>query len=347
MLVGIHKDPFGRFSAFLERYEKILDFNGVAHIRLDASQPDFWERVSELNLFIFRWRQYDDERQMAKAILPIVEREMHIKCFPDLATCWHYDDKIRQYYLLKEHGYPIIQSWVFWDKKAALKWLESASFPLVFKLKGGAGSNNVILIKGRPRAKRLVRRMFGKGMLSGHIPGIDTIRFKDFILYKAVRKMGGNLLRAIRGEDISLDWQVHKNYCYFQKYLPNNNFDTRVTIIGERAFAFRRLSREKDFRSSGSGKIDYDINKIDVKFLQIALKVSKEMRFQSMAYDFLYNERGEQEFCEISYTYLDTAVYNCPGYWDSGLNWHEGHYWPQYFQLMDLLALSDLKQPVP
>ena len=62
-----------------------------------------------------------------------------------------------------------------------------------------------------------------------------------------------------------------------------------------------------------------------------------------MAYDFLYDENKKPAFSEISYTYQDVAVRNCPGYWDSDLNWNEGHYWPQYFQLMDALNLPDLK----
>ena len=64
-----------------------------------------------------------------------------------------------------------------------------------------------------------------------------------------------------------------------------------------------------------------------------------------MAYDFLRTQNNELQFCEISYTYSDFAIYNCPGYWDSALTWHEGHYWPQYFQLMDALNLPGLKQP--
>ncbi len=103
--------------------------------------------------------------------------------------------------------------------------------------------------------------------------------------------------------------------------------------------------RDNDFRASGSGKIDYNIDKVDKKCIKIAFKVSKQLQFQSMAYDFIYNENNEPEFSEMSYTYLDTAIYNCPGYWDSNLNWHEGHYWPQYFQLMDALKMPELKQP--
>lgn len=345
MIVGIHKDPYGKFCKFLQRYEAILDYNGIDYIRLETSQPNFWEQVEKLDLFIFRWRQIDDQRHMAKSIIPIVEKEMKVKCFPNMATCWHFDDKTRQYYLLRQNNFPIIECWVFWDKKQALKWLEIAKMPIVFKLSGGAGSYNVILVKSMAQATKLINRMFGKGMMSGRIPDKTALRFKELSLYKTVHRWGGNIFRIMRDEDISPDWQVHKNYVLFQKYLPKNNYDTRVTTIGNRAFAFRRFVRKNDFRASGSGKIDYDVQQIYKRCIEIAIKVSKKLQFQSMAYDFLENHNNEPEICEISYTYVDSAIYNSPGYWDSDLNWHKGHFWPQYFQLVDALNLPDLKQP--
>ncbi len=69
------------------------------------------------------------------------------------------------------------------------------------------------------------------------------------------------------------------------------------------------------------------------------------MNFQSMVNDFLYNENGESEFLEISYTYLDSVPYSCPGYWDDNLVWHEGHFWPQTLILQDLLGMNNLMQP--
>jgi hypothetical protein len=246
---------------------------------------------------------------------------------------------------LKHHGFPVVESWIFWSKKEALNWIENAVFPLIFKLKGGAGSRNVVLVKTKSQAKRLINRMFHRGIFSRGIPGFGNVKFKDFNLYKTIHRWGGNILRKLRDEDISPFWQIHKNYVMFQKFLDKNDFDTRVTIIGKRAFAFRRFSRYKDFRSSGSGKIDCNVDKIDRVFIKKSFEISNKMKFPSMAYDFLYNENGEPGLCEISYTYSDVAVRNCPGYWDSKLNWHRGHYWPQYFHLMDALNLPDLKQP--
>ncbi|MBA7521913.1 hypothetical protein ES705_14025 [subsurface metagenome] len=339
MQVGIQKDQYGKFCRFLERYEKILDFNSIDHIRLEASQSDFWERIRTLDLFIFRWKHYDTYRQLAHTILPVIEGEMGITCLPDWKTCWHYDDKIKEYYLLKQHRFPIIDSFIFWEGKAALEWLGKADFPLVFKLKVGAGSRNVILIKTKKQAVKHVNKMFGKGLIPRSIDR-NQIKFT-----REIHHFGGNLLRKIKGEDVLENWQRQKNYILFQKYLPDNNYDIRITVIGDRAFAFMRFNRKDDFRASGSGKIDYSKNKMYKKCIEIAFNVSKKMDFQSMAYDFLFTPDNEPQFSEISYTYLDTAIYNCPGYWDLNLNWHEGHYWPQYFQLMDVLNLPDLKQP--
>ena len=34
-------------------------------------------------------------------LLPVIEKELGLVVYPDQNTCWHYDDKIAQYYLLK------------------------------------------------------------------------------------------------------------------------------------------------------------------------------------------------------------------------------------------------------
>jgi hypothetical protein len=344
--VGIYKQHQGGLhQAYLEKYEEILNFNGIECIWLEASRRDFWEKVSELDLFIYQWEHYDGPKQIAQAIIPIIEYEMKIPCFPNWGTSWHFDDKIKQYYLLKQHGFPIIDSYIFWEKDEAFRWLESAQMPVVFKLKGGAGSNNVILVRNELDAKRLISKMFGKGIKSGRISDISSLQRRYSTPYRKLRRLGGDILRRIRGEYEPLFWKIDKNYVLFQKFLPNNLFDTRVSIIGERAFAFRRFNRKNDFRASGSGNIDYDIDQIDHNSIKIAFNISNKLDFQSMAYDFLINEEKELEICEISYTYVDYAIYDCPGFWDRNLNWHEGHFWPQYCQLVDALRVQGLKQP--
>lgn len=345
MKIGILKGQFGQINGFSKQFANILSTNGIDHVFLDVNQVDFWEQVSELTALIYRWNIYDYDRQVAKAILPVIERDYNVSVFPNQKTCWHYDDKIVEYYMLKAHGFPMTESWIFWDRDAAIQWAcECADYPVVFKLKSGASSNGVVIVRNSAIACKLIKRMFASGVMPGGSLLPSSTKYKDFNLYKFARHKGGNFLRRLRHQDVEPCWIPNKNYALFQKFLPENDFDTRVTVIGNRAYGFRRFNRANDFRSSGSGKIDLDPKEVDLKHVSKAFEISSVMGFQSMAYDFIYNEKGESEFCEISYTYLDTVPHDCPGYWDEQLNWHDGHFWPQLFILQDLLDDESLVQ---
>ncbi|MFH1070226.1 MAG: hypothetical protein V1794_11455 [Candidatus Glassbacteria bacterium] len=347
MLVGLQHftDTNGRYLPVLAAYEKILAHNGLEFIRLRADQPDFFERVKECELFILRWGHYDSDRQLARAVLPVVETELGVKCFPDLRTAWPYDDKIRQWLLFRAHGLPMVETRVFWDRQEALAWAGTAAYPQVFKLAGGAGSTSVVLVESCSEAKNLIRRMFGRGLYPERFLHRGNLRWQFFDPVREIRRQAGNLLRRLRGIDPSPWWQIQKNYALFQRFLPGNAFDTRVTVVGGRVFAFRRLVRTCDFRASGSGRIDYDPAAIDRRCLRLALDISQKLGFYCMAYDFLFNQTGEPEVCEISYTFQSRAVRDCPGWWDSWLAWHEGSFWPEYLHLADLLNKPDLKCP--
>ena len=132
-------------------------------------------------------------------------------------------------------------------------------------------------------------------------------------------------------------YMLQKDYVYFQKFIPNNDHDIRVTIIGNRAFAFIRYNRDNDFRASGSGKIDYDKSKIPIEAIKIAFEVSEKCKFQSMAYDFMIDENNKVLINEITYCYSGDAVEKCEGYWDDKLNWHEGKMRPEEAHVEDFL----------
>ena len=345
MQIGIHTFAENKIAPFERRYEQILSFNEIQSTFLHINQADFWDKLNEVDVFISRWIDTSDHEQIGHTVLPIIDTMDAITCLPSYSNFWPYDDKIRQYYLLKQHGFPVIETYVFWDKKSALNWIETASLPTVFKLKGGAGSSNVVLIKTRSQGRRLIRIMFGSGVKSGKLPTSGHVKFKQFDWWKTIRRMGGNFLKTLKGIEVDQRWQLHKNYALFQRFLPGNTFDVRVAVIGGRAFAFRRMNRENDFRASGSGNADFDTASIDLQCVRIALDVTKKLKYHTMSYDFLYGKDNKPLISEMSYTFVDNYIFRCPGYWDDQLEFHEGRYWPQYLQLMDLLDKPDLLQP--
>ena len=184
--------------------------------------------------------------------------------------------------------------------------------------------------------------MFGPGVRPGRFDADGSLRKTSASLKSALRRAGGRLYRSSKGLDADPYWALHKNYVLFQRYLPNNDYDTRITVIGERAFGFRRMVRENDFRASGSGMINYDPESIDKRCVEIAFRVSQEGGYRSMAYDFLHNPEGEPEFCEMSYDYSSSAVEHCPGYWGKDFSWVSGNFRPELLHLQDALSRHDL-----
>ena len=343
LLIGIHKDQYGRVDPYLQIYEHILDYNGIKHLRLEASQSDFWEIVSKLDFILFHWVYIDRDEQMAESLIPIIEKEMKIKCFPNWTTFWHYNNKITQYYLLKNHGFPTVSSYIFWERDKAKKWLSCAKFPLVFKLSRGAFSQDVVLVNNKKDAEKLISRMFGKGVIRESLAEYKMNVLKK--QYRRTRRLGWVLKNKLLNRQTELWWQIEKNYSLFQKFLPNNPYTTRITIIGDRAFAFNIKTAEGDFRAYDMGNINFNRKEIEIECIKIAFDISKKLGFQCMAYDFIFDEKNEPKICEMGYTSYALDIFRCPGYWGAGLEWHKGHFWPQYFQLKDLMDLSNLKQP--
>jgi len=335
IIVGIHRGVNG-FSDFIRKYEEICKYNNIKSIRLDAGEQNFWEKLKTCDLFVYNWRIEHNDKQLANTIIPIIEKQLNIKCFPDMNTSWAYDDKIREHYILNLAGFPVIKSWIFWDRPSAIKWAKTVDYPVVFKLKGGAGSFNVLLLDSSTKAIKWINRIFGKGLKTGVISPADK---------KGFRRKVKSVLNVLQGKDSTPFWQIDKNYAYFQKFLPENEYDTRVVVIGDRAYAFRRFNRKNDFRASGSKNSDLNPKNVDLQFVKLAFEISKKMKFQSMAYDFIYDENNKPGLIEISYTFPDRTLSKCPGYWDEQLNWVDGKFWPQYFQLMDALEKPTMKQP--
>ena len=116
-------------------------------------------------------------------------------------------------------------------------------------------------------------------------------------------------------------------YVYFQDFIPGNDHDIRVIVIGKKAFAIKRMVRKNDFRASGSGSILYEKELFDDQTIRLSFEVSKKLNSQCMAYDFVYFD-GKPFIVEISYGFAPSGYDSCPGYWDEELNWHEGVFNP-------------------
>lgn len=124
-------------------------------------------------------------------------------------------------------------------------------------------------------------------------------------------------------------------YIYFQDFIPNNDHDIRVIVIGDKAFAIKRMVRKNDFRASGSGNILYDKQYFDDQVIKLSFDIQVKLKSQCTAMDFVYKDDNPL-LVEVSYGFVPEVYEDCPGYWDENLNWHEGKFDP-YGRMVELV----------
>jgi hypothetical protein len=118
--------------------------------------------------------------------------------------------------------------------------------------------------------------------------------------------------------------------------IPNNKYDIRICVVGNKAFGLKRLIRKNDFRASGSGNIIYKKQEIDERCVQIAFNINEKIKAQSIAFDFVFDANNNPLIVEISYGFVVKVYDPCEGYWDKDLNWHEEAFNP-YGWMVDLV----------
>jgi glutathione synthase/RimK-type ligase-like ATP-grasp enzyme len=340
MIVGIHPDRIGQES-YSERWTVFLEKRGIGVSQLNLLADDALAQAGKCDGVMWRWAHNPRDKQSASRILYTIEHFLGIPVYPQSRTSWHFDEKVAQFYILQAIKAPIPQTWLFWNRDEALCWAHNAPYPVVFKLSVGAGSANVIPVKSKEHAIKLINRAFRHGFFPYKMNAYrHPLMPKSMPELKSLVRRSAEGLRYALLDDYPmlhpLFWKPEYGYLYFQEFLPGNAFDTRVATIGKRAFGFRRLNRLGDFRASGSGLIEYERQKIDICCVEIAFRISSQCGFQTMAYDFLYR-KNEPVITEMSYAYADSAVHNCPGYWDDALNWHDGQMWPEEAQVEDFI----------
>ncbi len=261
--------------------------------------------------------------------------------YPSSNTCDYYDDKIAEMLLLQAIDAPVIRSKVWFDEKSALRWVDECSYPTVMKLRKGAGSHNVWIVGTKEQATSLVRKAFHEGF--NPIPSYWHDHSTKIRKIKTLKSLALKIMRMPRTlasiHENQIKQSMESGYAFFQEFLAGNSFDIRITVIGRRAFGFRRFNRPNDYRASGSGIIDYTPDRIPMECITSSFSVARRLGAQSLAIDFLLNQKANRyEICEISYSFVADAIYQCPGFWYDDFEWRAGRYHPQELILDDVLS---------
>ena len=323
-MIAIHNSGNWSFAPdWIAHCEK----QGIPYKIVDCYADDIIDQVRDCQIVMWHHHHTSAQDKIFATQLLFALEQSGKKVFPDFKTSWYFDDKLGQKYLLEAIQAKMVKTYTFYDQRGAMNWLENRELPIVAKLRGGAGSNNVKLLKTYQQAQHYIKKSFCSGF-----PSYDKLNdLKENIRRKLIGKgtlmdIAKSLRRVAVGTEYSRTFPLQRGYVLFQDFIPNNSCDIRVVVIGDKAFAIKRLVRKNDFRASGSGFIEYDPTQIDLRCIQISFETSVLLQAQCLAYDFVFDTKENPLIVEINYGFAHRAYEACPGFWDINLTWHEGKF---------------------
>ena len=298
------------------KYERFLIYNNIQHEFFDIHRSDWIENAKKFNLIIFRPDNSPSKLHEARSKISFIEQYLAIKCFPSSNEIWAYEDKVRANYLYKYFNIPHIKTFITNNKDEALNYINNSTFPLVSKITCGSVSRGVQLIKTKPQANKLIKRIFAEGSKT------------YWTEYK------------------------QKNYIYFQEFIKDATFDLRIIVVNNKVMGYYRLSSDHDFRASGSGIWQLRVSELPVEAMKIAVTLKEALKSTVLAVDMIKSEHSGHFLVIESSVFYDVDSYdelivnNVAGYYQLRVinDEMEFEFKPGKFWIQELIAKELIMQ---
>lgn len=311
--IGIHKGPteyngYGILGSYYLRYQRFLEFNRIPHKLLNLRSSDWLKQCEDVDVVIASYASEPSRLSELAAKVGILEKFHGKICYPSARDLWSYEDKVRTFYLVKEYGFTHADTFITHDQEEAERFVASARYPLVSKIRTGSCSRGVELVHNRDQALKIVKKNFGAGRKA-----LWTYSFE-------------------------------KDYVYFQEFIQDATYDLRIFVVGDVIAGYRRRMKGDDFRASGVGILDRALFPEDAMQTAIALKEKWETTI--LAVDFVdTNHSRDHKIIETSISFgLDYPEYlendGVRVFYqqtDKGVQLREGCFWVQDFIIIDLI----------
>ncbi|MDX9920203.1 MAG: hypothetical protein RB289_09535 [Paludibacter sp.] len=293
---------------------------------IDLFQIESIDVIRKFDVLLWHFGGYVFEDMLEARSLLNVAESLGLKVFPGFKENWHFDDKIAEMYALQSVNAPIPASKVFYDIETFNNWLRNnTEFPVVAKLRTGSGSHNVKLFKHKSALQRYASRMFGRGydpspsllyktssnIRSSHNKATFISKFKRIPEFLFILKNAKK-------------FPNEKGYVYLQEFVPNDGYDMKVVVVGDKLSGVVRPVRSHDFRASGGGEVFFDKKYFTKEIIQSAFRITDELGMQCIGYDYVVNKQtGEALIVEMSYGFSHMAILSAQGYFDRDCVWHD------------------------
>jgi glutathione synthase/RimK-type ligase-like ATP-grasp enzyme len=327
--IAINKNDkiFCHSGSWVNSWIEYCNDNGIFCETIDCYQPDIIDKLKDFDCLLWHIGNYVLQDMMIGRSILYAASNMGLKVFPDFNTSWHFDDKVAESYLLQSVGAPIPNCWMFYVLDDCKKWLDEDmnKYPLVAKLRCGAGSSNVKLLKNKVEAIEYSQIMFSRGFKTH--PSLLLKAKSNLYSSKSWEMMVGRLKRIpefLLTRSRGKMFPREKGYVFFQEFIPNDGYDLKIVVVNNKLGFIGRRIRTDDFRASGGGDLFFDKELITKDIISSAFSTSDRLGFQCMGYDYVVDkETGIGKIVEISYGFSHTALLKSGGFFDREGVWHD------------------------
>lgn len=327
--IVFHKSGFQHSASWAYPWVEYLKENDIPYDEVDlfkvGNLVDFLRKYDALlwNIAISDYQ----EMLMGRNII-YTAKKMGLKVFPDFNDVWHKDDKVAETYLLEAINAPTPKSWIFYNMETLDATLSNGElrFPIVAKLKCGSGSNNVKLIKSESQLRHYAKKMFSSGINAA--PSLiykTSSHVRSSHDWEDIKKKVKRIPEFLHTRTERKKFPKEKGYVYLQSFIPNDNYDLKVIVVGDKLTAIYRPTRSHDFRASGGGEVLFNKEKITKNIIESAFATADALGSQCMGFDFVVdNSNGKGYIVEMCCGFSHTAGMLPNGWWDRNCEWHEG-----------------------
>ena len=314
--IGIVQD-YGQWPRWT-KYCQFLERNALPYDLYNIHSGDWLEKAAQYDAIVGCASSEPYHLEEMRRKYHFLETYLDKVCYPSLKHAMLYEDKSLEAYLASVFGLPYAKTYISHDKDDAMRTVETMAYPVVYKIVPSSGSLGMELVRTQRRARQIVEQAFSRVGRKTHYPFL---------------------------------WQ--KDFVYFQEYVPNDGYDIRVEVIGNKMFGYYRKVLEGDFRASGM-HLGVEKRVIPEEVLRIALRANEIIQSPLLAVDMVHGLDGKYRIIEFSPISGDvenpeelkvngvTGVYVVDD--DGVLRFQEGKYWIHELVIKEFLLKAYLSR---
>ncbi len=295
--VGIVKDyePYPRWT----KYCRFLDKNSFHYDFYNIHACDWIENAKPYDIIIGMPSSDLSDLLEIRSKYFLLENLLGKTCYPSSFHAYFYENKSLEEYISQISGFPFVTTYISHDKEDALRLVENLTYPMVSKIDPSSASTGVELVRSAKQGRKIVKQAF-----------------------------------STNGRKVHVNYFRQKNYIFFQDYVPNDGYDIRVIVVGNRLFGYYRKVLKGDFRASGMNQVEKKA--LPEKAMRIALEVNKILDSPQLVVDMVHGLEDKYYIIEISpFCQMETPeqlqVEGVPGVYiyenDGSFRFESGRFW--------------------